>query len=274
MKMFKSPTVVATALALAGLASFAGTGAAAQTQPAVTASAPPVSPPSARPLAPPAPTMQAQQTVDGKLRQWLVNPNGEVDGLLLDDGTQVAFPPHLSAQLTQALKPKDALRISGFRGADGAAVLRAASITNTANGRVVTDQPPAAGIAPPAPRPAGTLTAMDADGRIARVLRGPMGEANGALLDGGTVVRFPPHVGADLAANLKVGGNLYARGYGTRNDYGSALEATRIGTTLASAKDVFGPPPPSDRGALPAPGAMPPPPGAMPPPPAVDGAPR
>jgi len=238
------------AFAAAGL--MAATLAFAQTPP----------PPPAPPLPPGAQaTTASAQTLSGTLRQWLINPNGEVDGLLLDDGTQVSFPPHLSAQLTQAVKPKDSLRITGWRGPGDAGAFRAMSIASSTSGRSVADQPPEPGAAPPRP---GTLTAMSASGRITRVLTGAMGEANGVLLDGGSIVRFPPHVGTAMAASLRAGATLYARGYGTRNSYGSALEATSIGPTMETAHEVFGPPPgplagaPGVAGPRPMPMPMPP----------------
>lgn len=64
----------------------------------------------------------------------LVNPNGEVDGLLLEDGTQVAFAPHLSSGLVAAVKAKDAVEITGRR-RENAKVVRASMIKNTATGR-------------------------------------------------------------------------------------------------------------------------------------------
>jgi hypothetical protein len=187
------------------------------------------------PLAPRAEPVQ--QTVTGRIQQWLINPNGDIDGLLLDSGTQVSFPPHLSESLLQAVKLKDAVQVTGRRGVSGA-TLRADEIRNTATGRSVADQPP------PKPgrralRDDAALTAMNASGRITRVLYSGRGDANGALLDSGTVVRFPPHVGVVMASTLAVGQPLYARGYGTRNAHGSALEATQIGASLETAQDVF-----------------------------------
>jgi len=238
----------------------------------VTAAFAQTPPPPPPPVAPTAP-LAASQVVSGTVQQWLLNPNGEVDGLLLTDGTQVGFAPHLSAALTRAIALKDSVQVTGWRTASGSA-LRAQTIRSTTSGRSVSEQPPEAGAAPPAPREPGALTEMMASSRIARVLVGPMGEAQGAIVDNGSIVRFPPHVGALLGDSLKVGAPLYARGYGTRNAWGSAFEATRIGATAETARDTFGPPqgPLADaRGAQPGPRARPrPPAGERPRPPAGD----
>lgn len=188
-------------------------------------------PPAARPWA----AAQANApAIAGRLQQWLVNPNGEVDGFLLADGTQVAFPPHLSAALLQLAKPGDSVQVGGWR-TPGLPMLRATSVT--AGGRSVEDTPPAPGAR--APREPGALTAMSASGRVARVLYSGRGHANGVLLDGGGIVRFPPHVGAVLMPWLQPGATVHARGWGSRNAQGSALEATAMGPTAESMQELF-----------------------------------
>jgi hypothetical protein len=208
---------------------------------------------------PPPGARGVETTVNGRVARWLLNPNGEVDGLLLADGTQVAFPPHLSAALTEAVKAKDAVEITGRRGESGTLV-RASMIRNTTSGRSVADEP-GAGPGPrrPAPPAAGALTAMNASGRIGTLLHTGRGDINGVLLQDGTIVRFPPHVGADLADTLKPGAAFYARGYGTRTAQGNALEATALGTDAETAREVFAGPRPAAR---PGPDGAPPRPGA------------
>jgi hypothetical protein len=62
------------------------------------AQVPPPPPPGVAP--PPAYGNATAPIVTGRITKFLINPNGDVDGLLLGDGTQVNFPPHLSAALT------------------------------------------------------------------------------------------------------------------------------------------------------------------------------
>lgn len=66
---------------------------------------------------PPVATQAAgsSSTVSGKVERWLVNPNGDTDGFLLSDGTQVSFPPHLSTTLLQLVKAGDAVEVTGLR---------------------------------------------------------------------------------------------------------------------------------------------------------------
>lgn len=197
----------------------------------------------------PPPATMAEANASGRLARWLVNPNGEADGLLLDKGTLITFPPHLSASVTALAQIGDHIDATGWRAGDVAA-MQAQEIR--ANGRSVIDQPPSPGVLPPAPRPMGALASMSAAGRISRVLFNPGGEAHGALLDDGTVVRFPPHVGRMFAVLLQPGAPLYVQGWGTRTSLGVGIEATRIGATQQALRDVFSgpveaPPPPGLR---------------------------
>ncbi len=189
----------------------------------------------------PAPLVDAQTATPvatGRIQQWLLNPNGEVDGLLLADGTQVGFPPHLSANVLQNFKPGDNVQVTGWR-APNLPVVRATSLIAPSGGQRVIDQPPSIGSPPPAPRDPSALTAMTASGKVSRVLYTDRGDANGVLLDNGSIVRFPPHIGAALAPTLQPGSKLSARGWGSRSALGSAMEATALGPTAESMQELF-----------------------------------
>jgi hypothetical protein len=41
----------------------------------------------------------------GKVQQFTLTPRGEIDGLILTDGTEVKTPPHLSTAIAFAIKP-------------------------------------------------------------------------------------------------------------------------------------------------------------------------
>ena len=232
----------------------AGPSAGAQPPSPPTGVAPP--PPGPRPDADAA----AAQTASGRLQQWLVNPNGVVDGLLLAVGTQVALAPHWSARAVALFKAGDTVRATGWRAA-GAPVLRATSLSNAVGHRLDAPTQGAEGPRPP-PRDPAALTAMSASGKVARVLYTGRGDVNGVLLEGGSVVRFPPHVGASMAARLQPGSMVHARGWGSRGPQGSALEATAMGDSADHMQALFaGPgmtPPPPGRPSPGAPRPMPP----------------
>lgn len=70
---------------------------------------------------------------EGTVRQYLMNPHGEVDGLLLNDGTQINFPPHMEEELVGVVQPDDRVSIQGDRERDS--VVKADRITNSRTGR-------------------------------------------------------------------------------------------------------------------------------------------
>ena len=54
---------------------------------------------------------------NGKVQQFTLTPRGEIDGLILTDGTEVKTPPHLSTAIAYAIKPGDTVTIHGLRAA-------------------------------------------------------------------------------------------------------------------------------------------------------------
>ncbi len=60
----------------------------------------------------------------------------------------------------------------------------------------------------------GSADPLQADGKIQRLVYGPAGEVNGALVSDGTVVRMPPHLALQFADLLGVGAPLSASGFG------------------------------------------------------------
>lgn len=184
------------------------------------------------------PAALEQATVSGTVQRWLVNPNGEADGMLLQNGTQIAFPPHLSAELTSWLRVGDAVQVTGWNRKD-IGVLRASSIQS--QGRVVQDTPPVPGQRP-LPQPREALTPLQADGRVAGVLFNGRGDAHGVLLEDGTVVRFPPHMGSAVMPLLKTGATVSVRGWGTRNALGTGIEAAQMGASPSTLQDMLAPP--------------------------------
>ncbi|WP_258168504.1 hypothetical protein [Paraburkholderia sp. BL21I4N1] len=172
----------------------------------------------------------APASMSGVVRRFLINPDGEVDGMLLADNTLVRFPPHVGSQVASTISPGDTVNVSGFaQQPDG--TLRASLISVTKNGRRIADQPPPAN----AQRLPGSLAGiglvkLSAVGRVLRVTTAPRGESDGVLLADGTVIKLTPPAAVQFANLLRPGTTIAAQGYGTRNRYGEALQATAFGT--------------------------------------------
>lgn len=166
----------------------------------------------------------------GTVTRFLLNPHGELDGLVLGARPlrQVHFPPHLSRQIARLVAAGDAVRVRGVK-ARGAPVIAAVSITTT-TGKVILDEGPHRnGKKPHRPhRPDIAHSPMEASGEVLLPLYGPKGELRGALLDDGTSLRMPPHAATALASYLAPGAHVHAWGHGVRNRHGRTVEVDEI----------------------------------------------
>jgi len=206
--------------------------AVAQDRPSPSAIPPP-------PPAPPAPLADAHRTqVTGTVARFLVNPNGDVDGVLLDDHTQVGMPPTMGAALAGKLHRGDRLTARGFRVGD-LPLLQAESIT--AGGMELSDTPPAA---PPAPPAAPALQPMEAHGLVQQPLYGPRGDVAGVLLDEGSILRVPPPAAVRAGALMQPHARIAVKGFGVNTPYGRSIQVTALGTTPGSEQPVAAPPQP------------------------------
>lgn len=191
--------------------------------------------------------------MQGKVAQYSLTPRGDVDGLILADGTQVHLPPHLGVALVQAVKPGETVTIRGLK-AQAIPVVQALSVTNEAGRSVVDSGPPAF----PPPPLAVNWQLMQVQGQVREPLYGPRGDMNGALLEDGTQVHLPPDRAMAMSASLAAGRSLAAEGYGVAGPYGRSIDARRIGGSATQMVQVGPPaPPPPSFGAAP----PPPPPG-------------
>lgn len=168
----------------------------------------------------------------GTVKQYTLAPRGEVDGLILNDGTEVHFPKHLSTQVVFAIRPGDDVSIRGLK-ARGLPLVDAASITNVNTGKTVVDN-------------GRDFRGPDqtASGRISVVLHGRRGEVNGAVLDNGTVLRLPPPEAERLASSLQVGQPVFARGDILSSALGRVIDVQAIGSSPEQMTELAGPRPP------------------------------
>lgn len=171
--------------------------------------------------------LHAPPAAQAKVSRLLINPFGEVDGLLLEDGVIVTYPAHMGAQLAAVVKPGDAVIVKGYPEAPGQ--IKGYVVTNAASGQSVLTlpKPPPGAEMPKHLRGAG-LREMTASGEIRQIRFGRRGEINGAILADGTIVRVPSHAAQRFGALLAAGQRIAASGYGTQNQFGRAFEATAL----------------------------------------------
>jgi hypothetical protein len=194
----------------------------------------------------------------GTVKQYTLTPRGDVDGVILTDGTEVKLPPHLSAQTVFAIRPGDQVSVRGLR-ARAIPLVDAASITNVATGKSVIDNGP--------PDRRGSNDDQTISGRIALQLHGKRGEVNGVVLDDGTTLRLPPPEAERVQDQLAQGRSISVRGDVLDTALGKVVDVRAIGASPEQMTEVRGPRPPGPKDGPDRRGPPPPPPGFGPPPP-------
>jgi hypothetical protein len=172
----------------------------------------------------------------------LVNPQGDVDGLLMRDGVLVRLPPGALASNTVAAG--DSLDVQGDQsGAGPMQLVERATVSR--GGTVLTSveapppPPPGRGRGPAAD---AALQPMSASGAIHAVLYDREGIEDGLVLDDGTTARVPPRAGL-VRLNLKVGDRVTIQGRGTATGAGRGLRAETIAVANGATVVVDTPPP-------------------------------
>ena len=171
---------------------------------------------------------------EGTVDRFLINPHGEIDGILLADGLEVHVPPHLSGEIRAAVQPGAAIAVRGVRPRQ-AGMIAAVAIEAGPGQRIVDNGPPGKdGERGGEGRDDGARrVSMEAEGVVQRSLRGPKGEVRGALLEDGRIVRVPPHEAREHEALLRPGARLAARGPGLTADGATVIDAKELGASMA-----------------------------------------
>src|ERR1700691_4403636 len=151
-------------------------------------------------------------SIRGEIERLSLTARGDIDGVILKDGTEVKTSPDLSTQIAFAIKPGDRVTIHGLRAA-ALPLVRAVSITDDVTHRTVTDSDVSTPMNPPPPRrgpPPALGASSETSGRVRMALHGPQGEVNGALLESGVILRFPPDQADQLALVIQPRQSLVA----------------------------------------------------------------
>jgi hypothetical protein len=174
--------------------------------------------------------------IAGRFERFLLNPHGEPDGLILDDGREIHVPPHMGREIAPALKPGSQVKLRGVKPREGD-VFSAVAVAIDGGARFEDRGPPEPREKPPHPeRMERTLA-----GRVRRALHGPKGERRGLLLETGEIVRFPPHAAEAAADFLKPGAEICVRGKSLATPLGRVIEAQAIGADKDDLRPLGGP---------------------------------
>jgi len=161
----------------------------------------------------------------GKVIHFILNPKGELDGLILNRNRVVHFPPHMSQQVARNLNVGDEVRVRAVR-PKGASVLAAVSLTGP-NGKEILDQGPDHSSTKKAKPPSDKDTTVS--GTVTHALHGPKGELRGAFLDTAVCLRVPPHAAEELSEYFTVGASVEASGKTVKNRFGQVVDVREIG---------------------------------------------
>jgi hypothetical protein len=119
------------------------------------------------------PDAEATRTVQGTVRSTTTAPMGEIDGVVLDDGTVIHWPPHLGDRMSGIAVRGDQVRATGWMetGPEGDAHLEVRTVTNLRTNALLENNAPAPSPPPgpgrrrgpvpppPGPRPGNSLAA-------------------------------------------------------------------------------------------------------------------
>lgn len=174
--------------------------------------------------------------ISGTFERFLLNPHGDADGMILGNGTEVHFPPHMSAELCAAIRPgeKPEIRIRGVRPRNSA-LIAAIAIETMDGKRIVDNGPPKKHAEKEKLDEHGRKPKhqkMQAEGPVRHVLHGPKGEARGALLEDDTIIRIPAHEAERIAHLLSPGRRLAVRGEGLTSELGRVIDAREVGPSV------------------------------------------
>lgn len=192
----------------------------------------------ARSEPPPATTQaSAHFTIDGKFARYLVSPSGEIDGLVLEDGTVTRFPPHALTPEKAPLRFGDAIRLEGETTTSPAAgpVLVHASVTKGAAVIVRSDLlTPVVAREPRRPGRAGanglhtrSLRPMTVTGEIEGFSIDSHGKLDRILFADGSNARAGKTVRLEALA-LKAGDTITVTGKGGNYPQGSSLHIATV----------------------------------------------
>lgn len=159
-------------------------------------------------------------TVSGSVKKFLINPHGDIDGLLLDDKTQVIFSAGHSKHIQEQVFLNDPVEVQGIR--EVGSVVSATAILNTKTDKevnmdeVVSNKKPI------------NMKDQKAQGRIEEQLFGPTGNLSGVILSDGSIVHINTDIIEESTVNMNLGQKIKVKGPGTKNKYGKALMADSI----------------------------------------------
>jgi hypothetical protein len=202
-------------------------------------------------------------TTHGVVQSFTTSPRGAVDGAVLDNGTRLHWPPHMQDRFRNLLLQGDQVRASGRleTGPAGETHFEVQSVTDLRTNRTAENPDFAAGPHGPGRRgrpvpPGPGAVAFGINNQDVRTITGavrsmntaPRGEIDGAQLDTGVLLHWPPHLQDQFRNLVAVGDRVQATGRmetGPAGDTHFEVQSVtdlRTNTTATNPDFVGGPP--------------------------------
>ena len=173
----------------------------------------------------------ATETLSGRVKSFVKNDHGDTDGLTMENGASIHFPPHMSNSITKLIQIGDRIDVRGREHTRprGETVFQAERIRK--GDQSVEIEPPQPRKGPPrGPRESEELLTVTATIREFHSNR--HGDVDGLLLSDGTEVKVPPHQGNELHELAKVDSEVRVEGRRHVTPHGDIhLHADRVVST-------------------------------------------
>ncbi|MFS3136232.1 hypothetical protein ACLRDC_12760 [Gluconacetobacter sacchari] len=164
--------------------------------------------------------------VTGTVAHYLPTPGGDIDGVILTDGTQVLCSHELGLAVAGLVKPGERISARGLRGRS-LPIVRAYEIEDQ-RGRALEDAETISARLPVATSGPDIVV----DGTVRAPLYSLHGRLVGAVMQDYTTVHLTPSEATRLTAWLQPGHALHAVGNGSTSALGTAIDAREIGPSL------------------------------------------
>ena len=190
--------------------------------------------------------------VQGKVECFTTATNGAVDGVVLDDGTSIHWPGQLETRFAGILKKGDRLRATGRTeaGPAGDTHFEVQTLTNLSTGASTVNLDFGTGPTRlPLPVPVHQPVLVNqvnseittVRGTVQRFTTVPRGDVDGAVLDNGTQLHWPPYWQARFTDNLKLGDPVKAMGRVETDPAGDRYFQVQSLTNLRIKAQAFNP---------------------------------
>ncbi len=159
------------------------------------------------------------RTARGTVERLNTAPKGEIDGAILDDGTFLHWPPHLEDRFSAVVRKGDRVEAAGRleTGKRGETRFEVRTLTNLDTRASAENNEPRGKRKkdrrgpPPGPRRSGPSETIR--GTVERMNTAPKGEIDGAILEDGTFLHWPPHLEERFMAEVDEGDRVEALGF-------------------------------------------------------------